>query len=170
MLIVVSEPHFFSLLLITHHVGCEYSKNYIHSTIKTPDDHDHESKSSKSSHGYDEENNNNNTNFVYRANNNNYLNPTFNSNIGLCINDNFMSIVNNENNNANCNDRNSSDFRLKRESNVVFFDENNENLNFATPLINNARDVVEVVDDGLSLKNFKNTTLLNGLLITAGKF
>lgn len=77
-----------------------------------------------------------------------------------------MSIVNNNenlnNNQANCNDRN-SDFRLKRES-TSFFDENeNENVNFATPLINNAQDV----DDGLKI--CKNITL-NGLLITAGKF
>jgi hypothetical protein len=152
-------PILYIFLCYVHHIGCEYNENYIHSTI-IPDDHDHES-SSKSSHGYDEENENeNNTNFVFRSNNN-YLNPTFNSNIGLCINDNFMSIVNNENNNqVNCNDRN-LDFKFKRESNNVEYFDENENLNFATPLINNARD-----DDGLKI--CKNT--LNGLLITAGKF
>lgn len=75
----------------------------------------------------------------------NYLNPTYNSKINLCINDDYISIVNNTKNNNNnhhhhennnSNNRNPSGFRHKRES--KFFD---ENMNYAaTPLINNAHE------------------------------
>jgi hypothetical protein len=55
-----------------------------------------------------------------------YLNPTYNSKINLCINDDYISIVNNES-------RNPLDIELKKESESKAVD---ENMNYDTPLIN----------------------------------
>lgn len=93
-------------------LGCDSNANYSHST---------DNLDSSKYYGID-------VNSCKAAN---YLNPTYNSKINLCINDDYISIVNNENNN----NRNPSGFRHKRES--KFFD---ENMNYATPLINNAHE------------------------------
>lgn len=56
-----------------------------------------------------------------------YLNPTYNSKINFCINDDYITIVDDENN------RNSSDLKInenERESNEL-----DENMNYVTPLI-----------------------------------
>lgn len=94
-------------------LGCDYNGNYSHST---------DNLDSSKYYGID----------VNLCKATKYLNPTYNSKINLCINDDYISIVNNENNN----NRNPSGFRQKRES--KFFD---ENMNYATPLINNAHEM-----------------------------
>lgn len=56
-----------------------------------------------------------------------YLNPTYNSKINFCINDDYITIVDDENN------RNPSDLKInenERESNEL-----DENMNYVTPLI-----------------------------------
>lgn len=79
-----------------------------------------------------------------------YLNPTYNSKISLCINDDYISIVDNENN------RNPSDSKFnenERESNAL-----DENMNHVTPLI-------KAIDSYSYSKKPKNLTgkLRNGL-------
>lgn len=93
-------------------LGCAYNENYSHST---------DYLDSSKYYGYD----------VNLCKASNYLNPTYNSKINLCINDDYISIGNHE----SYNNRNPSGFRHKRES--KFFD---ENMNCATPLINNAHE------------------------------
>lgn len=77
---------------------------------------------------------------IYKATN--YLNPTYNSNINLCINDDYISIIGNDITNANAKSNNTysnisniNPSELKeneRESNEL-----DENMNFVvTPLIN----------------------------------
>lgn len=126
---IMKQHYFLSIFFLS---GCEYNENYIHATDEL---YDHES--SKYSHGlFDLENNNHNNSSIYRASN--YPNPTFDSKISLCLNDDFMTIVNNnESNHANCNYRN-SDFRHKRESPSWYDDENENTLNFVAPSTNNA--------------------------------
>lgn len=92
-------------------LGCDYNDNYSHSTGNLD---------SSKYYGID----------VNLCKATNFLNPTYNSKINLCINDDYISIVNNESNN----NRNPSGFRHKRESNFL----SDENMNHATPLINNA--------------------------------
>lgn len=96
-------------------LGCDYNENYRHST---------DNLDSSKYYGI-------NIADVNLCKASNYLNPTYNSKINLCINDDYISIVNHESNN----NRNPSGFRHKRES--KFFD---ENMNYATPLINNAHE------------------------------
>lgn len=83
--------------------GCDYNENYIHSTETL-------NTSNAKPFGFDSSN----------CKSTNYLNPTYNSKINLCINDDYISIVDNV-----------SDLTHKRESKL--FD---ENMNLATPLIN----------------------------------
>lgn len=95
-------------------LGCDYNENYSHST---------DNLDSSKYYGID-------VNLCKSATN--LLNPTYNSKINLCINDDYISIVNNENNR-----KSPSGLRHKRESNIFSSD---ENMNYATPLINNAHD------------------------------
>lgn len=87
----------------------------------------------------------------------NYLNPTYNSKINFIINDEYMSI--------NDSIKNSSpglspkQTRQKRESS--FFD---ENMNFATPLINNAQNYRKKLNNGstgkFQINRWKTSTFL----------
>lgn len=76
------------------------------------------------------------------ANNNpNYLNPTYNSKINFIINDEFLSI--NDAIKKSSPGLSPKQARQKRESS--FFD---ENMNFATPLINNAQNCRKKLNNG----------------------
>lgn len=92
-------------------LGCDYNENYRHSN-------DYLESSSKF-YGID----------ASLCKPPNYSNPTYNSNVNLCIADDYVTPV------AMNNRRNPSGFRQKRES--KFFD---ENMNYATPLIGNAHE------------------------------
>lgn len=105
---LIEESSLYDIIL-----GCDYNENYRHSTSKLA------SPSSKYPSGIDVN--------LYKASN--YLNPTYNSKINLCINDDYIEINNCTNRNPSC----------KRES--KFFDENMNYNTSATPLINNAQEL-----------------------------
>lgn len=111
---------FFPILLLSddHILGGDSNKNYRHSTSKSsPNVH------SKSYYGTD-------VNLLKPNNNPNYLNPTYNSKINFIINDEYLSIRN-----SSPSLHSPKQARHKRESNFNYF-EHDENMNFATPLIN----------------------------------
>lgn len=90
-------------------LGCDYNESYRHSS---------DNLDSTKYYGLD----------VNLCKASNYLNPTYNSKINFCINDDFISIANKDSNN----NRSPSGFRHKRESSFI-----EENMQ---PLINNALD------------------------------